>query len=122
MFTRAHTATPSLRFKNWSRKSYAAFYSIGKHVTIGNLKSVVADTFLRKQQNTISIDNEAPAIQMEIEAERQDPPEEEQLLFSGKLSIISIVNKSAKNGGLVSLYLHFLYWADSMYSYRPFLF
>lgn len=46
---------PSLRFKRWSRKSYAIFCSIGRHVTIGNLKNIIADTLLRKQRNIFSV-------------------------------------------------------------------
>ena len=71
----------SLRFRQWSRKSYAAFKSIGRQVTIGRLKSVVADTLLGKQKNIISIfitawknDNKAQ------ENEWDAPPDEELLL------------------------------------------
>ncbi len=37
------------RFRRWSRKAYAAFASIGRHVTIGCLRKNVADSSLRKQ-------------------------------------------------------------------------
>jgi len=49
MFAKTHS-TRTLRFRQWRRKSYAAFNSIGKHVTIGNVKNIVADTLLRKQK------------------------------------------------------------------------
>lgn len=49
MFAQTHS-TRSFRFRSWSRKSYGAFNSIGRHVTIGNLKNIVADTLLRKQK------------------------------------------------------------------------
>lgn len=39
----------TLRFRRWSRKSYAAFASIGRNVTIGCLRKNVADSSLRKQ-------------------------------------------------------------------------
>jgi hypothetical protein len=45
----------SLRFRYWSRKSYAAFKSIGRHVTIGHLKNIIADTLLGKQKNDASL-------------------------------------------------------------------
>ena len=37
----------SLRFRRWSHKSYAAFASIGRNVTIGRLSKGVADRSLR---------------------------------------------------------------------------
>ena len=39
----------SLRFRRWSRKSYAAFASLGRTVTIGCLRKDAADGSLRKQ-------------------------------------------------------------------------
>lgn len=39
----------TIRFRRWSRKSYAAFASIGRCVTIGCLRKNVADSSLRKQ-------------------------------------------------------------------------
>ena len=49
MFIRSHKKA-SLRFRQWRRKSYAVFNSVGRHVTIGSIKGVVADTLLRKQK------------------------------------------------------------------------
>ena len=31
----------TIRFRYWSRKKYAMFYSLGKYVTIGNLKKEI---------------------------------------------------------------------------------
>lgn len=41
-----------IRFRRWSRKGYAMFCSLGKCVTIGNLKKGIADASLNKQANT----------------------------------------------------------------------
>lgn len=41
----------TIRFRRWSRKGYAMFYSLGKCVTIGNLKKGIADVSLGKQAN-----------------------------------------------------------------------
>ncbi len=41
----------TLRFRRWSRKSYALFCSVGRCVTIGFLRNGVADASLRKQAN-----------------------------------------------------------------------
>ena len=35
----------SFRFKRWSRKGYAAFFSLSRSVTIGQLSSNVAERF-----------------------------------------------------------------------------
>lgn len=40
----------TIRFRRWSRKSYAAFASIGRCVTIGCLRKSVADSSLSKQK------------------------------------------------------------------------
>lgn len=77
IFKKAHRRA-SLRFTKWSRKSYAAFKSVGRHVTIGNLKNIVADVLLGKQKNVLSIckviwKNKNKS----CEEEWFDPPEEE---------------------------------------------
>ena len=41
----------TIRFRRWSRKTYAAFASIGRQVTIGYLRKNVADSSLRKQNS-----------------------------------------------------------------------
>ena len=41
---------PTLRFRRWSRKAYAAFVSIGRCVTIGCLCKGVANCSLSKQK------------------------------------------------------------------------
>jgi hypothetical protein len=70
----------SLRFRRWSRKAYATFLTIGKHVTIGKIKGIVADSLLQKQKNlkpcialyTFSFSEKDEAAIAAIE----DPPEE----------------------------------------------
>lgn len=41
---------PTLRFRQWSRKGYAAFISLQREVTIGHLSSQVSDRFQMKNQ------------------------------------------------------------------------
>ncbi len=43
------STTSALRFKQWSRKNYASFVSIGREVTIGQLHYQLADSSLAKQ-------------------------------------------------------------------------
>lgn len=46
------TSAPSLRFRRWSRKAYAPFASVGRHVTIGCVHKGIADRSLAKQMGT----------------------------------------------------------------------
>ena len=42
-----------LRFRRWSRKEYAAFVSLHRHVTIGQVGRGIADASLGKQKATV---------------------------------------------------------------------
>lgn len=44
-------ACPALRFRRWSRKRYAAFVSIHRAVTMGQLASHLADRLFAKQRS-----------------------------------------------------------------------
>lgn len=44
-------AQPSLRFRRWSRKGYAAFISLQRAVTIGQLSTNVSERFQIKNQS-----------------------------------------------------------------------
>ncbi len=46
---RTITRPSNLRFRRWSRKAYASFASIGRHVTIGCVSKSIADKSLNKQ-------------------------------------------------------------------------
>ena len=46
-----HSTTSTLRFKQWSRKNYASFVSIGREVTIGQLHYQLSDCSLAKQNS-----------------------------------------------------------------------
>ncbi|WP_460760124.1 hypothetical protein [Niabella terrae] len=66
----------SFRFRHWKRKAWAAFNSIGRHVTIGQLKAVVTDVLLGKQ--TVLQPGCAPIWGTEdtaATAATEDPPE-----------------------------------------------
>ncbi|MBS1776944.1 MAG: hypothetical protein JSS64_11765 [Bacteroidetes bacterium] len=64
----------ALRFRRWSRKSYASFLTIGKHITIGRLKSIVADTLLSKTNKPNSPSNLNLLTGSFSEKEIDDPP------------------------------------------------
>lgn len=95
MFAQTHTRS-SLRFRGWSRKSYAAFYSVGRHITIGNLKTVVADTFLGKQQNIFSLSPGKDEMQTRGEERSPDPPLDELPLFAPVFLTTSTVRMKYK--------------------------
>ena len=70
----------SFRFRRWSRKAYAAFASIGRHVTIGCVNKRIADKSLSKQESAgtagkcwegrlYPIDTE------ELRADKETPPD-----------------------------------------------
>ena len=42
-----------LRFRRWSRKEYAAFVSLHRHVTIGQVGRGIADASLGKQKTAL---------------------------------------------------------------------
>lgn len=42
-----------LRFRRWSRKEYAAFVSLHRHVTIGQVGRGIADASLGKQKTAV---------------------------------------------------------------------
>ena len=50
MKTLRHTHKPVVRFRCWSRKGYAAFASLGRQVTIGQLHLNVTERSLSKQK------------------------------------------------------------------------
>lgn len=56
MYNAAPQVRTTLRFKRWSRKSYASFLSLGKCVTIGCLPKMIANTSLCKQKQEITTD------------------------------------------------------------------
>ena len=45
-----------LRFRRWSRMRYAAFCSVGRVVTIGNLRKSIVEASLNKQHGVVLTD------------------------------------------------------------------
>lgn len=80
----------SLRFRRWSRKSYASFITIGRLITIGRVKSIVADSLLRKQKRTVPPFNILSFFLENALAELDDPPEVE---LSLQLTVPLFYNK-----------------------------
>ena len=66
---------PSFRFRRWSRKAYAAFASIGRHVTIGCVHKDIADKSLAKQVCTGTATAYHGSGQTRRESARQQPDE-----------------------------------------------
>ena len=70
-----------LRFRRWSRAKYAAFCSLSKNVSIGQLKVSIADSSLKKS-NSISFANVISAFSFAEDEKETD----ENLLLSGSLA------------------------------------
>lgn len=103
MFITAHKKL-SLRFRRWSRKSYAAFKSMGKHVTIGHIKNIIADALLGKQKNTTTIFEETFRENNASEhSEVHKPPDDALLLM--ELFYVPFVQIRKKYCGRVKLSL-----------------
>ena len=66
-----------LRFRRWSRKEYAAFVSLHRHVTIGQVGRGIADASLGKQKTAVCEGKKTEAASWNILSE------EEVLLESG---------------------------------------
>ena len=60
----------ALRFRRWNRKSYAAFASMGRCVTIGHLRKEAADSSLRKHTKTQALPQQSYTMSQE-EMKRQ---------------------------------------------------
>jgi|GEM_PF-4649437 len=92
----------TLRFRRWSRKSYAGFLTIGRQVTIGRLKGIVADTLLPKQGNLkIALRTFSFSFSDDVgESVHEPPPEDESQL----LQILSVYKNTEKYYGDVNLY------------------
>lgn len=88
MFSKQHK-TIGLRFRKWRRKSYAAFHSIGRHVTIGNVKNIVADTLLRKQKTVEQEKNLVFSLLSSKAFEEPDDPLTEVQLVLEAISVVS---------------------------------
>ena len=120
MFKQLHKQK-SLRFRKWSRKSYAAFQSIGKHVTIGNLKNIVADTFLGKQTNTVALAVDAYTTNGNEEEDKTEWPPEEDLQLLMQLLPDSAKKIIYKKTG-VNFIPAYLFMADSINAISHFYF
>lgn len=52
--TTLHNCRKSIRFRYWSRKSYAVFGSLHRHVTIGKVGKGIADSALDKAKTVLA--------------------------------------------------------------------
>ena len=76
-----NTGNLSLNFRQWSRKGYAVFASLGKNVRIAVLKLAVSDTLSCKNHKAFAvIENHSASDEIDCVDETQDEPVEELLL------------------------------------------
>lgn len=63
----AYFKQTNFRFRRWSRKGYAAFFSLGRTVTIGQLSSNVAERFQVKNGS-----NHSSVVSARLDASAED--------------------------------------------------
>ena len=90
--------TTLIRFRQWSRKGYAIFCSLGRQVTIGCLSKKVADCSLTKQQgssHSILHDGLSKNKLTEEFTDKDHPPKENGIVLnSSALLPIWIINRA----------------------------
>lgn len=69
-----HTCRKSVRFRCWSRKNYAVFGSLHRHVTIGKVGKGIADSALEKTGN-ILFQKSFRGV-MRLQEDKEENPEE----------------------------------------------
>lgn len=75
------------RFRRWCRKAYAMFCSLGKCVTIGNLKKGIADVSLEKQPNVCTSFSVCKSGEKEENDGEDDKFGETQNLFENRIKL-----------------------------------
>ncbi|MDO4789359.1 MAG: hypothetical protein Q3998_00125 [Porphyromonas sp.] len=92
----------ALRFRRWSRKAYAVFMSVGRVVTIGTLRSPVAERLLMKSGKGLSV-----AVQELLSFLREPlPDEEEQEKAVEILCFASSTNETGCGIAAISTYMY----------------
>lgn len=86
-----------IRFRRWSRKGYAMFFSLGKCVTIGSLKKGIADVSLGKQANICLSFSVCPSV---TEEEAEDKPAEEWNPWEDMLQMFLVQPQQKVNFGM----------------------
>lgn len=57
-----HNQRKSIRFRRWSRKNYAVFGSLHRHVTIGRVCKGIADSSLDKARHIVSVEGNGQCV------------------------------------------------------------
>ena len=66
----------TIRFRCWNRKGYAIFRSLHRHVTIGRVCKSIADSALKKDKNTLNLENRRGGVDFRMQTEEEAwPPE-----------------------------------------------
>ncbi len=81
----------SVRFKRYSRKSYASFASIGRIITIGTLSAQIADAQMLKSK-TPSLDHTASQLSTTSALIDKDDNKDTPLTLSSIIAILTLEN------------------------------
>ncbi len=103
-----------LVFKQWSRKSYAIFASLGKEVSIGHLDIEICDQALLKDHQSYSA---CCAIQEEKNTEKEDPDEGIlELTQEQFVSLLAIQVNSDISSGRLAYFIYTIHIIHNNYS------
>ena len=61
----------TIRFRCWNRKGYAIFRSLHRHVTIGRVCKSIADSALKKDKNTLNLENRRGGVDFRMQTEEE---------------------------------------------------
>ena len=73
----------TIRFRCWNRKGYAIFRSLHRHVTIGRVCKSIADSALKKDKNTLNLENRRGGVDFRMQTEEEAWPPEGSPVFCG---------------------------------------
>lgn len=101
------THTPAIRFRRFTRKAYAAFCSVQRIVTIGQLSVDIANCELRKSSVWFSLNHSFCAL--ESQEEFQETPQEMLPLELALLVPMTVANSGNGAAACNSDYLNLIY-------------
>ena len=85
----------TIRFRCWNRKGYAIFRSLHRHVTIGRVCKSIADSALKKDKNTLNLENRRGGVDFRMQTEEEAWPPEGSPELSSVLFFLSAFGSSA---------------------------
>lgn len=118
------TKSKVIRFRQWTRKGYAMFSSLGKSVAIGNLKKEIAEVSLKKQPDRCILPTKHRMEMTDVKEEGvPDEKETDKILLLIIFEAMSLSRSCCVAGGELLFHHSYLMWAGrtcNVRSFRPF--